>query len=353
MKIAESSQNLQSFHNYTEIYERRESVTITDREPSDKLKKGKHDRLDLHPKNHKAKRQNILEKLRSEKLKGQKKTDDKLDEISISDMKTRVMKMVLEEITGKKISVYDPDQKEGQEQTADKTADSSEPAHQEGASREVTFHYELSEVYYQRESLSFEAAGSVTTEDGRSINFSASLSQSREIYEEKHSKLTTTGVLVDPLVINTDGKGVQLSDEKINFDLTGDGNDESISKLQSGSAFLALDRNKDGAINNGTELFGPSSGNGYDELRELDSDQNGWIDENDELFYELRLWAPGEESSPLLERGVGAISLTAVGGNFSLKNDANETQGIIREQGIWLHEETGQAGFVQEIDLMA
>lgn len=364
MKINDSSLNLQSKHNYTEVYERKESLTITEHliekadDDDEEKKQGVRSRDRFEHGSLPGKRLGWYKNGKfgtAQTASIEEKAEPEYDGLSISDMKTRIMKMVLEEVTGKKIDVYNPDE-EGKEDGENVPVEAVEgevvPAG-EPQMREVSLHYELNEMYYEQESLSFEAVGQVTTEDGRTISFSTSLSQSREIYEENHTSLKATGTLIDPIVINQDGRGAKLTDEKVNFDLTADGTDESISNLKDGSSFLALDRNGNGTIDDGSELFGPTSGNGFGELRELDSDNNGWIDENDELFYELRLWKPGEEATALLERGVGAISLDSVGGSFQLKDSEQLTQGVVREQGVWLHEQTGQAGIVQEIDLMA
>ena len=65
------------------------------------------------------------------------------------------------------------------------------------------------------------------------------------------------------------------------FDLDSDGVKEDIPMIRPGSGFLALDLNKDGIINNGNELFGPHTGDGFVELSSYDKDTNNWIDEND------------------------------------------------------------------------
>ena len=59
--------------------------------------------------------------------------------------------------------------------------------------------------------------------------------------------------------------------------------------------FLALDLNGDGRINNGSELFGALSGNGFADLAQYDSDANGWIDENDEIFQRLKVWSGADD----------------------------------------------------------
>lgn len=352
MKITDSSLNLQSRYNYTEIYERKESLTLVDKQAEKDQKKIAGDRYQ-HTKDGETPPGLRKGHLKNGKIVSESELIKEFTEQSISDMKMRIMKMVLEEFTGKKFDIYDQSEEDENEESETKIDTpwlEQEAVVQEGG-REQEFHYQLEEMRYENESLSFQAVGQVTTADGRSIAFSTSLHQNRELYEESRTEMS--GTFVDPLVINHDGRGVKLSAEKVDFDLTGDGTKESISNLRTGSSFLALDRNGDGIINDGTELFGPTSGNGYAELRELDSDSNGWIDENDELFYDLKLWRPNGETTTLLERNVGAISVDSVAGSFQLKDSSDTTQGMIREQGIWLNETTGQAGMVQEIDLLA
>ena len=91
----------------------------------------------------------------------------------------------------------------------------------------------------------------------------------------------STYVLCDPLVFNFEGNTADITDQKFMFDLDCDGKEEEISSLGKGSGFLALDKNGDGIVNDGTELFGTKSGDGFADLAEYDEDGNGWIDEDD------------------------------------------------------------------------
>ena len=104
----------------------------------------------------------------------------------------------------------------------------------------------------------------------------------------------------------------------------------------------------------GRELFGPGSGNGFEELAAYDEDGNGWIDENDVIFNSLKIWCKDENGNDrlysLAEKGVGAICLQNVSTDFSLKNAKNETNGIIRNTGIFLYE-NGAAGTIQHVDM--
>ena len=216
----------------------------------------------------------------------------------------------------------------------------------------------LTNQYYHSESetTSFSTTGTVKTADGREINFGLNLKMSRsftEFYEERYN----IGVLkcTDPLVINLDGNIAGLSDQTFFFDLDGDGEKEEISTLKSGSGYLALDLNEDGVINDGSELFGTKTGNGFADLAKYDQDGNGWIDEDDEVWSKLLIWTKDEDGKDKLyhlsEAGVGAICLQNANTEFSLNSvKDNHTNGVLRNTGIFLYE-NGTVGTVQHLDL--
>ena len=206
------------------------------------------------------------------------------------------------------------------------------------------------------EDVSYSTIGKVVTADGRELDFNLSFQMSRsfeEYYEKEHT--LDIGKLCDPLVINIDSDIASVSDQKFMFDIDSDGVKDSISMLNKGSGFLALDKNGDGVINDGSELFGTGSGDGFKDLAAYDSDGNGWIDEADEIWDKLIIYSPNEDGSQSLyglsEKGVGAIYLGNVSTNFSLKNlSDNSLNGVIRKTGLFLYE-NGQAGTVQHLDL--
>ena len=61
-----------------------------------------------------------------------------------------------------------------------------------------------------------------------------------------------------------------------------------------------MDRNGDGKINDGSELFGTKSGDGFKDLASYDADGNGWIDENDAIFSQLKIWTKDEDGKDKL-----------------------------------------------------
>lgn len=211
-----------------------------------------------------------------------------------------------------------------------------------------------SSTFTETETTAFSSAGTVKTADGQEISFDISIEMSRSFTEKYESVMVQTVACTDPLVINYDGDMAQVSDMKFFFDLDCDGEEEEISCLKRGSGFLALDKNGDGTINDGSELFGARSGDGFAELADYDEDGNGWIDESDSIFKELRIWIRNEYGQnvlvPLSRAGVGAICLDSKETQFSLNSmEDNRTNAYIRKTGIFLME-NGSVGTVQHVD---
>ena len=209
--------------------------------------------------------------------------------------------------------------------------------------------------YEETEQTTFSTQGTVKCADGREISFNLNLQMSRsfqQYYEERF--VLPEAVFCDPLVINLDGNIAELSDQTFLFDIDNDGEQDNISRLGQGSGYLALDKNNDGTVNDGSELFGTASGNGFKDLAKYDSDGNGWIDESDEIWNKLKIWVMDENGGSklysLAEKGLGAICLANMGTDFTLTDDNNMAKGMIRQSGIFLYE-TGSVGSVQQLDV--
>lgn len=209
--------------------------------------------------------------------------------------------------------------------------------------------------HYECEQTSFSTIGKVVTSDGRQIDFNINVAMSREFVEEYTEELEVAKIsFTDPLVINLDTDVTTLSDQKFYFDIDADGQKEEISCLGSGSGYLALDKNEDGVIQDGSELFGAKTGNGFADLAQYDDDKNGWIDENDEIWSKLKIWTTNEDGENVLyslkDKGVGAIALENVNTKHSIQNSAGDVLGVVRRSGVFLYE-NGNVGTIQHVDM--
>jgi len=206
-------------------------------------------------------------------------------------------------------------------------------------------------VHVQRaesQSFNLDMGGFIQTDTQKiAIDISVSISHTlitQRSFEASHC--------IDPLIINFDGEMPSLCDTSFHFDIDNDGTSDQISMLNKGNGFLALDRDENGTIDAGSELFGTVLGNGFAELSLFDDDSNMWIDENDSIFDKLQIWIKNEDENQLLalgEMGIGAIYLGSTRSEFHYKSET-QTLGQLRSSGLFLYE-SGQSGLISQIDL--
>lgn len=215
----------------------------------------------------------------------------------------------------------------------------------------------VSETYTESESMEFQTTGKVVTADGRKIDFNLSVEMSRE-FTESCEALTqdTVAIFTDPLIINLDSNPISVSDQKWSFDIDGDGDKDSISLLSKGNGFLAFDRDGNGRIDDGSELFGTKSGNGFKDLSEYDQDGNGWIDEADDIYEKLSVWLKDDSGQDRLislkEANVGAIYLGSAKSDYAMKSDVdNHYNAQLRRTGVFLTE-NGLANTIAQLDFV-
>ena len=149
---------------------------------------------------------------------------------------------------------------------------------------------------------------------------------------------------IDPLVFDLDGDGittVSIDDSNAFFDLDNNGFAEKTSWVGAKEGLLVYDKNGDGIINGGNELFGDRTlmkdsktlaSSGFTALAEYDNNKDGKIDSNDAIYTLLRIWqdsdgdgiASAGELKQLVDLGIVSIGLSY--NNTGVTDGANNIQ---------------------------
>ena len=305
--------------------------------------------------------QNQLDKLHlSNAAKSSATQSSQLDleqELEISDsLNMLIIRRMVKEITGQELQMFSPKDLQGSVDEVSIQPPSQSPVQQVSSTNSGSgLIYDQSMSFFESESSSFSAEGIINTKDGQSLSFSVSLSMSRSFYLETSTRLQMgEQPKVDPLVINFDGNAAELSTNRFQFDIDANGSLDQIATLKSNSGMLALDKNQDGQVNDGSELFGGKTGDGFSELAVYDEDQNHFIDEADSIYQKLRIWQRHADGSQQLiglgEKNIGAIYLGHLTTPFQLKAESdNQSLGEVAISGIYL-KETGEIGTIQQIN---
>ena len=132
-----------------------------------------------------------------------------------------------------------------------------------------------------------------------------------------------SSLLFSPLVLDLSGNGISTQSiaAGVTFDLNATGRAVNTGWITSGEGFLVLDRNNDGVINDGSELFGSSTRlgngematNGFVALRDLDSNNDGMITSLDANWSHLKVWVDtNPNASTGTFYGLDSLSITAL-----------------------------------------
>ena len=355
MIIQDSAVQLSSQHQSIEVSQTRESLrywkTANGREPE----AGKNQKAETNGINVSLSVEAVEVSLSQEaqKISAAKDIENLEEKELMLNLNMRILREMIERLTGRRVKVSQLNHVHGNRQLseeAQKKVPDSETGNA-GFGLEYTRH----QSHYESERAYFEANGTIMTQDGVEVEFAVNLAMERVFYTQENVEIRMGEALKDPLVINFEGSAAQLTKTKFDFDIDSDGEDDLISFVSPDSGFLALDRDGDGFITDGSELFGAVSGDGFTELAEYDEDGNNWIDENDSVFQRLQIWTKDEVGNDTLfslgQKGVGAIYLQSVGTPFSLKNDVNDLMGQVKSSGIYITEDYTPKT-IQQLDLV-
>jgi hypothetical protein len=271
-----------------------------------------------------------------------------------------VLKRLVEALTGKKVhlvrskdlSAATSETITSDEAPAPPTNGNAPPPPPERAGWGVEL--DVERIRTETSSSNFEAQGSIVTADGKTLSFSASFLKSQEsVSVERMSIREGDAKMKDPLVLVYSGTSAELSDQIAPFDLDNDGKLDQLAGVKNG-AYVVLDRNRDGAVNDASELLGALSNDGFSDLRALDDDGNGFVDEGDQSYSKLYTWdptaAPKTQLTALSSAGIGALYTGQVASPFDVRSDAGALQGRVRSTGMYLTE-NGTVRPMEQLDL--
>ncbi len=279
--------------------------------------------------------------------------------------KLMVMRRLIEAMTGRKVRLVrsnDMQQSEADHKALDALANQAQaPTATSDASNgneRAGWGLELDIVRTQVETtaVDFSARGSIVTEDGKVVTFEASfIKQSEKISIEKLTLRAGDAQLKDPLVLLYSGTHAELTQQTQAFDLDANGSQEQLPGLANG-AYVVQDLNGNGRVDDGKELLGALSGDGFADLAAMDEDGNGFVDAGDSRFNRLYLWQPGRADvnslTSLADAEILGLFTGKVATPFDLQSPTGELSGRVRTTGIYVTED-GIVRPLEQIDVKA
>jgi len=181
-----------------------------------------------------------------------------------------------------------------------------------------------------------------------------------------------------PIILDLDGDGVETLAlaQGVTFDIDNDGNIDRTGWVGKDDGLLVLDVNNDGMINDGAELFGEEmlkadgtkAEDGFDALREFDTNNDGHFSSADDAFADVKIWkdensdgiSQQHELFSLIDAGVESIDLNATAvseenqGNWTgLSSTWDDTQGESHAvDDVWFAFESGENKVLDLSDLL-
>jgi hypothetical protein len=183
--------------------------------------------------------------------------------------------------------------------------------------------------------------------------------------------------LATPIVLDLDGNGINTlaAAQGVNFDLLGHGQTHRWGWVGGNDGLLVMDRNGDGIINDGRELFGAGTvladgkqgADGFTAMRQEDSNHDGKLDASDLHFKDLRVWVDANhdgktdagELKTLADLGIVEMNLSAKTGTevdngnvLGLVSDYKTADGSSHAlTDVWFAREGGAEGAAAPVSL--
>jgi LysM repeat protein len=162
------------------------------------------------------------------------------------------------------------------------------------------------------------------------------------------TELKTASVIRSPLTLDLDGDGIvettSKTDSGVYFDHDNNGFAEQSGWVGKDDGLLIYDKNNNGKIDNGSELFGNntilSNGNkatnGFEALKDLDTNNDGKIDNQDAEFNNLKVWQD-KNSNGKLDDGellnITDVGIKSLNTDYTNSNEVDNNNNHHKQQG--------------------
>jgi len=280
------------------------------------------------------------------------------EELPIDDLKLLVLAILLETVTGHRFEFIDMDKLEHDPEAMDQLEETARMQKEARGADDGRagwgLRIDVEEVHERHERQRFQASATLKTEDGRILKVDMDVLQRRFERSRRSWQLRAGDAVKDPLVLDFGEPGTRVADDSLSVDLDGDGTLDNLHHLGNRSPYLVHDKDGDGEVDDGSELFGPSTNDGYAELRALDSDGNGFLDSADPAWSRLHVWMHHEGGSELMalsDKGVGALYVGDIEAPFRLLDGSGTRRAQQQAMSFWVGED-GTSGTTRRVDVV-
>ena len=202
----------------------------------------------------------------------------------------------------------------------------------------------------QRDSSSSRPDDTSSQKESSSSRYEDSSSKSDEeeaMSSENEEVDSASETKYDPLILDVDNDGydIDTKEEGTHFDLNCDDFAEKINWTRK-DGILAIDKNGNGKIDNGREVFGDTfvlddgsyAANGFEALKQYDSNGDNLIDKNDDVFSKLYLWLDSDgngKSEPNELRTLREKEITKIDLNYITVNELTGSEAVIGNESYF------------------
>ncbi|AEF99778.1 hypothetical protein [Methylomonas methanica] len=220
----------------------------------------------------------------------------------------QIIQRMVKSITGQDLQLFSPQALQDQADQVTVQAPTQAPDSQ--ANSDTGLVYQQSTAYFESQTITFNAQGTINTKDGQSIDFSVSLSMSHILYKETNLSLSggdaTNG---SPLTVNFEGNATELTTTHFEFAFDTHGSQDQVDILKSNNNTQEPASKTADTVYDQSEPASQSA----DSIEKPAGDDSQLIGMAKLVYQQLRIWQRHADSSQQLlalgEKNLGALYL--------------------------------------------